>query len=149
MVEESVFTRRKGQLRIGQMILALGAFGAVSLPWITAWVIVGDSPRESNVMGWRAGGALPGMLVVSSVAISLLEKFSGRRAGVVQVVFLVIALLLFIAFPFTPAVKSAGMGPGPAWGFYVHATLATMLFAVSGMLSPQGKGLGSIQLVGL
>ena len=128
------FSLRK--LRIAQLGLSAIAAMALFLPWGTYLEHMMTDSKFSNVSGFETlfGRCLLTFLA-GSLIVSMIESLLRRRATFVHIGFFAVSLLLSVLFYLTPVIPQFNVVE-TRFGFDLYLVFATLVFAITGMLSP-------------
>jgi hypothetical protein len=124
-------------IRIVQIGLSVMAAVTLFLPWIACLDRMMAHARIKDVSGYETPfGKCLAIFLVASLCVSALEARLSRRAAFVHVGFFAATVFVALLVYLLPSIQGFEMGE-IRFGFALYLVLATLVFAVSGMLSPR------------
>jgi surface polysaccharide O-acyltransferase-like enzyme len=97
--------------------------------------------RFTNASGYATWfGKILATFMISSLTVSALEALLKRRAVFVHVGFFAASLLIVVLFTMLPIIPGTWQNVANIkYGLYLYVILSTLVFAVTGMLSPRNN----------
>ncbi len=125
--------------RIAQLSLSAVAAVTLFLPWATYFERMMSDSRITNVSGYQTlFGRCLATFLVCSLIVSALENLFNRRAAFVHVGFFVASLLIAVLAHLLPMIPGLNVVE-IKFGLHLYVIFATLVFAVTGMLSPRNE----------
>ncbi len=126
-------------VRMAQLLLAVVAAVTLFLPWVTYLERMMTDSKFTNMAGHETifGRCLAAFLV-GSLIVSALESLLNRRAVFVHVGFFAASLLIVVFTHLMPIIPGLNVVE-IRFGLDLYVIFATLVFAVTGMLSPRNN----------
>ncbi len=123
--------------RIAQFSLFAVAAVTLFLPWVAYLEGMMSDSRFTNVSGFQTlFGRCMATFLICSLMVSALENLLNRRAAFVHVGFFVASLLIAVLVHLLPMIPGLNVVE-IKFGLHLYVIFATLVFAVTGMLSPR------------
>lgn len=124
-------------VRMAQLLLSVVAAVTLFLPWLTYLELMMTDSSFRNMAGHETiFGKCLAVFLVGSLIVSALESLLNRRAGFVHVGFFAASLLVVVLTHLMPIIPGLDVGE-IRFGLYLYVIFSTLVFAVTGMLSPR------------
>lgn len=124
-------------LRTAQIGVSAVAAMTLFLPWGTYLEIMMTDSKFTNISGYQIGfGRCLATFLVGSLMVSALETLLSRRAIFVHIGFFVMSLFIAVIMQLSSVIPSMGLAEVRT-GFYLYIAFSTVVFAITGMLSPK------------